>query len=191
MLTEAQLEQYHGDGYVALHGLLSQEEVATLLAEIERASAGSTLASHDPTRMEMEPNQPAAGTSLRRLYEPCTHYPSFRDLSDSEKLLVCVEQLLGSDLEFHYSKINMKPPAIGSVVEWHQDLTYYPLTNSDSVSILIYLDDADRTNGCLQVLPGRHRASPMSHNRNGYFQGRIVEPVDESEAMALEAPAGS
>src|SRR5207253_4594463 len=103
----------------------------------------------------------------------------------------CVEQLLGSDLEFHYSKINMKPPAIGSVVEWHQDLAYYPLTNPDSVAILIYLDDADRANGCLQVIPGRHRGSPMSHSRDGYFQGRIVDRLDESESVALEAPAGS
>ena len=44
---------------------------------------------------------------------------------------------------FHYSKINMKPPSIGSVVEWHQDLSYYPLTNSSSLAVLIYLDDAD------------------------------------------------
>jgi ectoine hydroxylase-related dioxygenase (phytanoyl-CoA dioxygenase family) len=77
------------------------------------------------------------------------------------------------------------------MVEWHQDLAYYPLTNSDSVSILIYLDDATRANGCLQVLPGRHRAKPMSHSRNGYFQGRITDPVDDSQAVALEAPAGS
>jgi phytanoyl-CoA hydroxylase len=108
MLSEAQIGQYRRDGYVVIHGLLREEELAALLAEIERASAGSTLASHDQTKVEMEPDQPPAGTWLRRLYEPCTHYPPFRDLSDSEKLLVCVEQLLGPDLEFHYSKINMK-----------------------------------------------------------------------------------
>jgi hypothetical protein len=28
------------------------------------------------------------------------------------------------------------------VVEWHQDLAFYPLTNSDSLAILIYLDTA-------------------------------------------------
>ncbi|MEO7652077.1 MAG: phytanoyl-CoA dioxygenase family protein [Bryobacteraceae bacterium] len=191
MLSDAQVGQYHRDGYVVHPGLVSEDQRATLLAEISRASAGSTLADHDQTRIEMEPNQAPSGTLLRRLYEPCTHYTPFRDLSDSDRLLGCVEQLLGPDLEFHYSKINMKPPAIGSVVEWHQDLTYYPLTNSDSMAILIYLDDADRGNGCLQVIPGRHRAGPMSHTRDGYFQGRISERIDESMAVALEAPAGS
>src|SRR5262249_17763909 len=57
-------------------------------------------------------------------------------------------------------------------------------------SILIYLDDADRANGCVQVIPGRHRTRPMDHTRNGYFQGRITELVDDSQAVALEAVAG-
>ena len=31
----------------------------------------------------------------------------------------------------------------------------------------------------------------MDHTRNGYFQGRITKPVDESQAVALEGEAGS
>src|SRR2546425_401759 len=185
MLNQTQLSQYRREGYVVLRQFFSGDELSRMLSEIEHISRGSTLAQHDNTRVEMEPNQPPDGTALRRIYEPCTHNPCFRDLSESEKLLSCVEQLLGPDLEFHYSKINMKPPAVGSVVEWHQDLTYYPLTNPDSVSILFYLDDADSENGCLQVIPGRHREPLMDHTRNGIFQGCVTEPVDASRALPL------
>lgn len=191
MLSGAQINQYHSEGYAVLPEFFTPAEVDELLVEADRVGAGSTLAHHDRTRVEMEPNQPPEGTLLRRIYEPCTYYTPYRQLSDSEKLLTCVEQLLGPDLEFHYSKINMKPPAIGSVVEWHQDLCYYPLTNPDSVSILIYLDDADRSNGCLQVLPRRHLDTPLDHTHNGLFQGRITEAVDESGAVPLEGRAGS
>jgi phytanoyl-CoA hydroxylase len=191
VLTADQVAQYRCDGYVVYPGLLSSHEVDALLSEVEAVCAGNTLASHDKTRVEMEPNQGADGTRVRRVYEPCTHYPRFRALSESEKLLECVEQLLGPDLTFHYSKINMKPPAIGSVVEWHQDLSYYPLTNPDSVSILFYLDDADVGNGCLQVIPGRHREPLLDHTRDGFFQGRVTEPVDESKVVPLEGKAGS
>lgn len=191
MFTAAQLEHYHREGYVVFPALLTAAEVAALRAELEQIAAGNTLASHDKTRMEMEPGQPAEGHLIRRLYEPCTHYPSFRALSDSPLLLDCVEQLLGPDLLFHYSKINMKPPRIGSVVEWHQDLSYYPLTNRDSVSILFYLDDATVENGCLQVLPRRHREPMMDHTTGGFFRGRITVPVDESQAVPLEGAAGS
>jgi phytanoyl-CoA hydroxylase len=99
--------------------------------------------------------------------------------------------LIGPDLLFHYSKINMKPPAVGSVVEWHQDLAYYPLTNTDSLAVLFYLDDADRRNGCLRVLPGTTDRPLLDHTRDGYFQGRITEAVDESGAIDLEGKAGA
>ena len=123
--------------------------------------------------------------------QPCTHYKPFRELSDSPKLLDAVEELLGPDLIFHYSKLNMKPPSIGSVVEWHQDLSFYPLTNSSSLAVLIYLDDADVANGCLQVIPGRQNGRLLDHTRDGYFVGKIVEPVDETQAVLLEGKAGT
>lgn len=191
MFTTPQLEEYRREGYVLYPEFLSPTEVAALRADLETIAAGNTLASHDKTRMEMEPDQPPSGRLIRRLYEPCTHYPGFRALSDSSKLLDCVEQLLGPDLIFHYSKINMKPPHIGSVVEWHQDLSYYPLTSRDSVSILFYLDDASAENGCLQVVPRRHLGPMMDHTSNGFFRGRITEKVDQSQALPLEGKAGS
>jgi len=85
----------------------------------------------------------------------------------------------------------MKPPQIGSVVEWHQDLSYYPLTNRDSTSILFYLDDASVENGCLQVIPCRHQAPLMDHTTGGFFRGKITERVDESKAVPLEGRAGA
>ncbi|MBM3280683.1 MAG: phytanoyl-CoA dioxygenase family protein [Candidatus Handelsmanbacteria bacterium] len=191
MFSPSQMEQYRREGYAVYHDFLSPAEAAALRAELDAIAAGNTLASHDKTRMEMEPDQPPEGRLIRRLYEPCTHYPSFRALSDSAKLLDCVAQLLGPDLVFHYSKINMKPPHIGSVVEWHQDWSYYPLTNRDSVSILFYLDDAAVKNGCLQVIPRRHLGPLMDHTSGGFFRGRITAEVDESQALPLEGKAGS
>lgn len=191
MLTPTQVHQYQQDGFTISPALLTGAEVSSLLAEVDRISDGNTLGTHDRSRLEMEPNQAQNGTLVRRIYEPCTHYKPFRDLSNSAKLLDCVEQLLGANLDFHYSKLNMKPPSIGSVVEWHQDLTYYPLTNDSSVTVLTYLDDASRENGCLLVIPGQHHNPPMNHGMDGFFQGAITEPVDESRAVPLEGQAGS
>ncbi|MBI4551726.1 MAG: phytanoyl-CoA dioxygenase family protein [Candidatus Latescibacteria bacterium] len=191
MLSPQHVEHYHREGYVVYPGFLSRDELATFHAEMERVAAGSTLAHHDKTRLEMEPKQAPDGTLVRRLYEPCTHYELFREFSESDKLLDCVEQLLGPDLLFHYSKINMKPAGIGSPVEWHQDLSYYPLTNRDSVSILFYLDDATVQNGCLQVIPRRHDGPLLSHSTDGFFQGKVTEPVDGTQAVPLEGKAGA
>lgn len=191
MLTVKEVEQFKREGYTVHPGFLSPEEVTALVGDIKTISEGNTLAKHDKDRLEMEPNQPPEGTHVRRIYEPCTYYSHFRELSDSNKLLDSVAQLLGPDLTFHYSKINMKPPAIGSVVEWHQDLSYYPLTNRDSLAILFYLDDADVSNGCLTVIPGQHEGRLWDHMRDGLFQGKITEPVDEARGVPVEGKAGA
>jgi phytanoyl-CoA hydroxylase len=191
MMTELQRNEYLEKGYVSYHGLVDPAQLKILLAEIDRISDGNTLASHDKTRLEMEPHQKPDGLLVRRIYHPCSHYAPFRELSESDKLLDAVESLLGPDLFFHYSKINMKPPAIGSVVEWHQDLSYYPLTNDSSLAVLIYLDDADVENGCLQMIPGKHKGKLFSHTQDGYFVGKMVDPVDESQAVPVEGKAGT
>jgi len=188
-LSAEQVRQYQEQGFCVCHGFLDQQELATFHDEIEQISAGSTLANHDETKLEMEPDQAPNGTAVRRIYEPCGNYGRFRAFSQADKLLDAVEQLVGPNLTFHYSKINMKPSGVGSVVEWHQDLSYYPLTNQDSLAVLLYLDDADRTNGCLKIIPGMQRA--YDHSRNGFFQGKITEPVDDSKAVDIEGKAGT
>lgn len=191
MLTQEHVEQFHRDGYTVHCDLLSLDEVAAVLQETEQVTAGHTRANHDATRMEMEPNQRPDGRAVRRLYEPCSYYRVFKDLSESAQLLDCVEQLLGSNLLFHYSKLNMKPAEIGSVVEWHQDLSYYPLTNRDSLALLFYLDDTSQENGALRMLPGCHKGPLLDHTRNGYFQGRVTEGVDDSDAVLIQGGAGT
>jgi Phytanoyl-CoA dioxygenase (PhyH) len=191
MLTPEQIAQYHAEGYTLLPHFLSRSEVDTILADIEGLTGTATVAQHDAARLEMEPNQGPEGKKVRRLYEPCTYYPRFRSLSESGKLLDVLEQLIGPNLVFHLSKVNMKPAVLGSVVDWHQDLTYYPLTNTDSVTVLFYLDDADSANGCLQVIPRLHREPVLDHTSEGIFQGRVTETVDTAKAVSLEGKAGS
>ena len=191
MLDRIKVEEFEKNGFTIQNELISNDEVSEFLADVESICAGNTLAQHDKTRLEMEPNQPPDGTRVRRLYEPCTHYPRFRAFAESTKLLDCIEALLGPNLMLHYSKLKMKPPAIGSVVEWHQDLACYPLTNRDSLAVLVYLDDADIGNGCLKVIPGMQNGPLMNYTTGGFFQGRITEPVDESLAVPVEGKAGT
>ena len=187
MLTEEQIEQFHRHGFTVCPGFLDAHTVQELLREAEGVIAGSTHANHDAERMEMEPD----GAVVRRLYEPCTHYPQARALADSDELLDGVEQLIGPNLLFHYSKLNMKPAEVGSVVEWHQDLSYYPLTNTDSLAVLFYLDDTDAGNGALKIVPGGHEGVVMDHTRDGYFQGRVTEAMDDPQAALIEGLAGT
>jgi len=108
MLSQQQTSEYKQKGYTVQPSLLGPSDTKAILADINSICEGATVANHDASRVEMESRQGPEGTFVRRIYEPCTYYPRFRSLSESTKLLDCVERLLGPDLYFHYSKINVK-----------------------------------------------------------------------------------
>ena len=190
-LTDDQVGRYNEDGILTVPGFLAPKWIDAFRAEADRLTAASTAADFDSERVEMEPNQDPAGNRIRRMYEPCAYYPVFRDFAESAEMLDAVEQLIGPNLLLHYSKLNMKPAELGSVVDWHQDVAYFPVTNHDALAVLLYLDAADEENGCLRVLPGLHRADLMDHTTEGVFQGRITEPIDETRARNLPGKAGT
>ncbi len=191
MLSNNQISRYHTQGFLCIPNFLDPDLVGHFRETISQIAIANPTDSFDETRVEMEPDTSANELKIRRIYEPCEFYPTFREFSESPHILDSVEQLVGGNIYLHYSKINMKPSQSGSVVDWHQDLSYYPSTNSDSLAILIYLDDADLDNGCLMVLPGRHNNPPMDHTSSGIFQGRITENIDESEITMIEGRAGT
>jgi len=190
-LDRTQLEQYQRDGYTTHAGFLDQEKVSQYLLEVEQICADQTFGRHDAAVVEMEPDQRPDGRRVRRVHDPCSQYSTFIALAEATGLLDGVEQLIGPNIYFIGSKINVKPPEIGSVVEWHQDFAYGPATNTDLVSVLVYLDDADAENGCLQVLPGYHRGRLLDHTQEGYFQGQITEEFDASGAVDLAGKCGT
>jgi ectoine hydroxylase-related dioxygenase (phytanoyl-CoA dioxygenase family) len=190
-LSEAQVRQYHTEGFTVAPDFVRHEVVDELLDELEDVTRGNTLADYNESRMEMEPDQPPDGTLVRRLYDPCTHYPGFVALSENAKILDCVEQLIGPDILFESSKVNLKPPQIGSVVEWHQDGAYGLLTNMDSLAVIMYMDEATRNNGCAQLIPTHPKEGLLDHSSNGYFVGKVTEEMDTSEALPIEGGAGA
>jgi ectoine hydroxylase-related dioxygenase (phytanoyl-CoA dioxygenase family) len=193
-LSPAQLEAYRVEGYVVLNSFFDRE----LLGEVDAAVKSLTaraLSGEDMSKvLELEP-EPVDGQRVpRRIYHPFQQHEAFRHIATEGRLLNCIETLIGPDFDLHHSKLNMKPARVGSVVEWHQDLAYFPHTNDDLVTTLVYLDDATEQNGCLQVLP-RHQHHYFNHaTADGQFAGMITEELSDGRfglPVPLAAPAGS
>jgi hypothetical protein len=107
-----------------------------------------------------------------------------------------VAELIGPDVKFHHSKLNLKGGRIGAPVEWHQDAAFYPHSNDDVLAVGLLLDDATAENGCLVVLPGSHRERVHEHyDDGGRFIGRMREEdigrFDGRKGQLLELPAGA
>jgi phytanoyl-CoA hydroxylase len=187
ILTKDEITFYKESGYLVIKNLFSREKV-----DLAHHAINEILNNNDITNVaELEPRDTSV---IRRIWAPTKRHQYFMEMATSNELLDVVEKLIGPNIIFHYSKLNMKGPKVGSIVEWHQDLSYYPHTNSDLVACLVYLDDATIDNGCLQVIPGSHKAGVLSHYVDNYFRGKFnVDNTNHKHNKVdyLEAPAGS
>ena len=192
-LSPGQIDEYNEAGVIVLPSLLDGQTVQSLNETID-ALVEDALERGDETILELEPELQDGAVVARRVYDPVERHQAFMDLCTDARLLDAVESLLGPDIGLHHSKLNMKPAQVGSAVQWHQDLAYFPHTNDSLVTALIYLDDANLENGCLQVVPGLHRSYLDHHDEAGRFSGLITDSAFEgtdSLARALPGSAGS
>ena len=193
-LTDKQIEQYKIEGYLVVERVFGPDDLAvvdeTIRELTDRAVAGEDMSQV----LELEP-EPVDGQRVpRRIFNPYDQHEAFRGLATDPRVLDRIESLIGGDFNLQHSKLNMKPAKVGSVVDWHQDLAYFPHTNDDLVTTLVYLDDANEENGCLQVLPRHHHHYFDHTGPDGKFAGMISEDLDGERfgrAQPLPAPAGS
>lgn len=177
ILSESQLGFYRENGFCVVDGIFD-----TAVIERARAVVDGLLSSADLAAVaEAEPEDQS---KARRIWAPASRDALFAHIAEDRRLLDAVEQVIGPDVVLQYSKLNVKPPRVGSVVEWHQDFAFYPHTNTDLVATLIYLDDATRENACLRVVAGSHRHGLFRHESEGQFVGKVSSP----ESVGLEDP---
>jgi phytanoyl-CoA hydroxylase len=177
---------YDEQGFVLVEGLLDPADV-----QVAQAAIQEILDTSDVSAVaEVEPNDKSLA---RRIWSPTKRHAVFERLSEDPRILDIVEQLIGPNVAFHYSKLHMKGPRVGSVVDWHQDFSYYPHTNTDLVTAMIYLDDATTENACLYAAPGSHQRGLANHYVDGYFRGKVTgaDAPSLTQAKPLEARAGS
>jgi ectoine hydroxylase-related dioxygenase (phytanoyl-CoA dioxygenase family) len=190
-LPEHLIEHYRTEGYVVVQSLFDRESLAAVEQAIRELTQRALESPEEMSKiLELEPTSDAPVP--RRIFSPYDQHPAFRDLAHDNRLVDAVESLIGPNINLQHSKLNMKPAKVGSPVEWHQDMAYFPHTNDDLVTTLIYLDDATQENGCLQVLPRRHTHYFNHSGPDGRFAGMITEDLSEfGTPRCLAAPAGS
>jgi len=188
--TAEQRAFYDEHGYL-IADLLDRDEVERLraaLAEVLARGAGLTKSNADFFVAAGEDGR----HHITRVRHPIAQHPAFLDLVSHPKLLDLVEALIGPNIQFVHSKINLKPPATeAAAYPWHQDWPFNPHTNLDMVAVMVPLDDANAQNGCLRVVPGSHRLGPVDHRYGWEFEvedHRLV--ADTSRHMLLEVSAG-
>src|SRR2546430_10324621 len=153
-LSEEQLSQFRGDGFLVFAGLFSKAEIAVLRAETAR------LASLEADSVIRE--RTGAVRSIFRVHEDdgATRSAAFRALVRTPRVLAPTRQALGTDEVYVYhTKINTKPAIEGTVWMWHQDYGSWPpdrCPGPDRGTFAVMLTDSGEMNGALYVGSGSH-----------------------------------
>jgi phytanoyl-CoA hydroxylase len=189
-LSEEQVKRYHEDGYLAVRGVFTADEVAGLRRVTDEFVEKSRAVSHHTDVFDLEPGHSAEQPRLRRLKTPHRQHPAYDGALRNTRLLDLLGQLIGPGIRHLNTKLNLKSPEFGSPVEWHQDWAFYPHTNDDVLAVGLAIDDMLLENGCLMVVPGSHRAPVYDHHENGYFVGAIDPDQVPEQRVTLELAAG-
>ena len=195
-LSGEQIDAYRRDGYVALSGVIDAQRIEELRAVTERFVDRSRAIRASDDLFDLDPRHCAQTPTLRRIKNPADNDPSYRWVAFESPIPDIVADLIGPDIKFHHSKLNLKGGRVGAPVEWHQDAAFYPHSNDDVLAVGLLLDDATADNGCLVVLPGSHREAVHDHYDDaGRFVGRMrqedIRRFDGRKGQLLELPAGS
>ncbi|XP_073241055.1 uncharacterized protein [Porites lutea] len=176
-LTDEQVKQFFGEGYVLVPQFFEKSELESVIAAIcelvdqladKLYDAGKIQDKHkDASFYErlilIEKQFPGAAVLL---HKHGVMPKAFQDLWSNERLLNVIEQFIGPDIAGHpVWNLRTKTPKNTQVtVPWHQDCAYL---SSEACEILqptawIPLLDTNRMNGCMQVARGGHRKGTLA-----------------------------
>ena len=171
-------ERYERDGYVICRAVLDDTLVSEAAAHVDWL-----LARHPDLRPE-------------RLHHRLVWGDAFwvRLLCD-DRVLDCVEQIIGGDIALFASHYIAKPPADGQAVLWHQDGSYWPIEPMEVVTAWLAINPSTPRNGCMRVIPGSHRMElkgvrPREDVPNVLASEMPGEFVDEADAVDVVLAPG-
>lgn len=161
-------QSYSHNGYVSPVSLISVEQAADHRANLEAVEA-----QHGPVHYK---------SKMHTLLDFAA------DLATAPQVLDVVEQLLGPNILLFDVTYIIKEANTDSYVSWHQDLTYWGLSNDKQVSMWLALSPASKHSGCMRMVPGSHKHGKIEHSdstdtSNVLFRGQTVEGVAEYKAV--------
>lgn len=174
-LSDQQIADYNRDGYLIVKNFLQPEEVNKLykIAIEDDAVRKHAFDLNDQTGKK---------TKLTLWYKPGDD--AYGMLTKSRRMVASVDKLMDGDSDvchFH-SKLMQKEPKVGGAWEWHQDYGYWYknefLFPDQMISVMVAITDANKANGCLQVIKGTHKMGRIEHGFAGEQVGASQHYVD-------------
>lgn len=154
-LKSEQLTSYEEKGYLFMENFFSEDEVKFLKKEL------ASLWEESQERKVPEIIREPGGDEVRSIFAVHRDNKVFKDLSNHPRLVGAINQILGSEVYIHQSRINFKPGFTGKEFYWHSDFETWHVEDGmprmRALSCSIALEDNYEFNGPLMVVPGSHK----------------------------------
>ncbi|MGH1539437.1 MAG: phytanoyl-CoA dioxygenase family protein [Arenicella sp.] len=195
-LQQAQREFYFEHGYLAMPGLISATTLAPLKTSLDKVLTLSKDVTRSNHQFDLEKGHSSENPRLRRVaYVDDLDKTCWQLCCNSIVTDIAVD-ILGPNVRFRDLFINFKWSGGGAAVKWHQDIAFYPHTNTGTCQFLLALEDIQSIQGPLKVIPASHKGPIYSHyDANNKWTGSIAdETLSQAgidDAIELTGPAGS
>ena len=200
-LSPAELRFYEDNGYLSFEQLLSAGELEACLAELDFLRRDEAV--KDAPEAVIEPDS----RELRSVFAIHRRSDVLRRLCAHPKLVAIAQQLLGSEVYIHQSRINYKGGFRGKEFYWHSDFETWHVEDGvpamRMVSCSISLTPNTPHNGPLMIVPGSHQRyvscvgeTPDDNYRSSLKRQEVGVPDDASltrlvEEFGITAPIGA
>jgi ectoine hydroxylase-related dioxygenase (phytanoyl-CoA dioxygenase family) len=153
------------DGYLVVRGFFDAAEVRDLLAWTDEVTAAPEVPGRHMVYHEDSLTEPGRRV-VQRIENFCPFHPGFDRVVRGGRLLDWTAALLDGPAVLFKEKINFKMPGAPGF-KAHQDqqagwTRYAPIF----ITALVTLDPATVENGCLEMVPGRHRDGLLGEEWN-------------------------
>ena len=177
-LTEAQIGQFHSEGYVYPFRAVSAEQA-------------------DDYRKRIEAYEVQAGLDANRTLKIKGYlaFPWLVDLAKNPAILDAVQDIIGPNILLFGASIFAKNGRDPRYVSWHQDSAYFGLSPHEEITAWVGFTESTIEKGCLKVMPRTHLGPDLRHvetfaKDNMLAKGQSIEGLDESKAVSMELKAG-
>ena len=182
-LTDAQIEQFHTEGWLLLPELFTPEEVDLL-----RSEAVKIYAEQREEVWREKDGSPRTAFAAHKYNE------AFRLLWRHPRMIRPVEQVFGEGVYLHQYKINAKSAFTGAVWQWHQDYGTWKrddgMPEPRAMNISIFLDEVMPVNGPLMLVPKSQTAGDLEASHDLETTSYPLWTLDEATVTRLVAQGG-
>jgi len=196
-ISEADLGFYSEQGYISVAAAFTPGEIGAGLNGLTDLIMGSRpdfkgIVFENSAReilptLNLEQRQDA----VRKLAWFVDFDTRLHALAYHPKLISILRTLIGDEPVMFQDMALLKPPRLGREKPWHQDLSYFNYDPASKVvGVWIALDEATVENGCMQILPGRHREGPVVHFKRRDWQMCDTDILGQASVAAPLRPGG-